>query len=368
MVGQRYVNPTLKFTFSVPSNHALQISKGAVVGAGEGEAVRFDSAEVLQTMALEDYLKSGWIAGLQPGSPTREHQRLRHGVGRRGHPAVELPCGSGAARGPGLPLHLRRQVRQPRFLEGGRRDPEELQGDPQRDLNSVKQMAIRTVTAGSVDTADLLARKMAGLGRGTDLFYIQQPVPWRHADTGTEVQDRCGRVGRYDLTRSKAGSTPSRVSGASSIEPGSVGSIQRISSISACGVTSPLTSRVNRSATTIASAPVGGTCGELVDRHRLAERADDAELLAQFAAQGGFGNSPGSSFPPGCRNAVAALAHHQRHAVGPGEQAGGDMDDARESAVVMPPILPHTEGDSQLATSSRRSPQRRSAPRPSTRR
>jgi predicted Zn-dependent protease len=31
---------------------------------------------------------------------------------------------------------------------------------------------VRTVTAGSVDTADSLARKMSGLGRGTDLFYI----------------------------------------------------------------------------------------------------------------------------------------------------------------------------------------------------
>jgi predicted Zn-dependent protease len=31
---------------------------------------------------------------------------------------------------------------------------------------------VRTVTAGSVDTADSLARKMAGLTRGTELFYI----------------------------------------------------------------------------------------------------------------------------------------------------------------------------------------------------
>jgi predicted Zn-dependent protease len=60
IVGHRYVNQPLKFTFSVPANYSLQIAKGAVVGvAGEGEAVRFDSAEVPETMPLEDYLKSG---------------------------------------------------------------------------------------------------------------------------------------------------------------------------------------------------------------------------------------------------------------------------------------------------------------------
>ena len=40
------------------------------------------------------------------------------------------------------------------------------------DIKSAKKLVIRTITAGSVDTADSLARKMSGLGRGTDLFYI----------------------------------------------------------------------------------------------------------------------------------------------------------------------------------------------------
>ena len=49
----------------MPAGYKLQISKGAVVGvAGDGEAVRFDSAEVPASMSLTDYLKSGWIAGL----------------------------------------------------------------------------------------------------------------------------------------------------------------------------------------------------------------------------------------------------------------------------------------------------------------
>ena len=58
-----------------PQNYALQMSRGAVVGvAGDGEAVRFDSAEVPASMALADYLKSGWIAGLKPETVTTGSQ------------------------------------------------------------------------------------------------------------------------------------------------------------------------------------------------------------------------------------------------------------------------------------------------------
>ena len=43
--GQRFIHPGLKFTFTVPTGYKLQLSNGAVVAvAGDGEAVRFDSA------------------------------------------------------------------------------------------------------------------------------------------------------------------------------------------------------------------------------------------------------------------------------------------------------------------------------------
>jgi predicted Zn-dependent protease len=174
VVGQRYVNPSLKFTFTVPSNYALQISKGAVVGvAGEGEAVRFDSAEVPPNMGLEDYLKSGWIAGLQPASVKRES-------------ANGIDMASGVAVTPQWNFRVavvRHEGRVYRFIFAAKFDSpgfaraasetlKSFRAASQRDLTSVKRLVIRTVTAGNVDTADSLARKMAGLSRGTDLFYI----------------------------------------------------------------------------------------------------------------------------------------------------------------------------------------------------
>ncbi len=174
VVGRRYVNPALKFTFEVPSSYTLQISKGAVVGvAGEGEAVRFDSAEVPANMPLEDYLKSGWIAGLQPASVKRES-------------ANGFDMASGIAVTPQWNFRVavvRHQNRVYRFIFAAKFDSaafgkaadatlKSFRATTAKDLGSVKKLVIRTIAAGNVDTADSMARRMSGLGRGTDLFYI----------------------------------------------------------------------------------------------------------------------------------------------------------------------------------------------------
>jgi len=174
VVGQRYVNPTLKFTFSVPSNYNLQISKGAVVGvAGEGEAVRFDSAEVPSGMGLDDYLKSGWIAGLQPASVRRDSA---NGVDMASGVAVtpQWNFRVAVARFDGRVYRFifAAKYDSPGFSKAAEETLKSFRAASQRDLSAVKQLVIRTVTAGSVDTADSLARRMSGLSRGTDLFYI----------------------------------------------------------------------------------------------------------------------------------------------------------------------------------------------------
>lgn len=174
VVGRRYVNAAQRFTFTVPDNYSLQVSKGAVVGvAGDGEAVRFDSAEVPQSMALEDYLKSGWIAGLQPATVRRET-------------ANGIEMASGVAVTPQWNFRVavvRHEGRVFRFIFAARFDSpgfraaaeatlKSFRPTTQRDISQVRRLAVRTVTAGSGDTADGLARRMAGLTRGSELFYI----------------------------------------------------------------------------------------------------------------------------------------------------------------------------------------------------
>jgi predicted Zn-dependent protease len=158
----------------VPSNYTLQISKGAVVGvAGEGEAVRFDSAEVPQAMALDAYLKSGWIAGLQPASVKREN-------------ANGFEMASGVAVTPqwnfrvAVVRHAGRVYRfifaakfdSPGFTRAAEETLKSFRATTPKDIASVKKLVLRTVTAGAGDTAASMARRMANINRGTDLFYI----------------------------------------------------------------------------------------------------------------------------------------------------------------------------------------------------
>lgn len=174
IVGRRYIDPALKFTFAVPEGYTLQNSKGAVVGvAGDGEAVRFDSAEVPPSMALEDYLKSGWIAGLQPQSVKRESFN-----------GVEMASGVAVTEQWNFRVSVMRfggkvfrfifaaKFDSPRFAAGAEQTLKSFREANAKDLASIRQLSVRTVTAGNMDTADSLARKMAGLTRGAELFYI----------------------------------------------------------------------------------------------------------------------------------------------------------------------------------------------------
>lgn len=174
VVGRRYVNPTLKFTFEVPQNYTLQISKGAVVGvAGEGEAVRFDSAEVPASMGLEDYLKSGWIAGLQPATVKRESANgFEMATGVAVTPQWNFRVAVVRHEGRVYRFIFAAKFDSPTFTKAAEVTLKSFRAATAKDIGLVKKLVVRTITAGSVDTADSLARRMSGLSRGTDLFYI----------------------------------------------------------------------------------------------------------------------------------------------------------------------------------------------------
>jgi len=69
IAGQRYIHPNLGFVFAVPNSYELTNANASVVAvAKDGTAARFDSVFVPEEVPLEDYLKSGWVAGLNETS------------------------------------------------------------------------------------------------------------------------------------------------------------------------------------------------------------------------------------------------------------------------------------------------------------
>jgi predicted Zn-dependent protease len=174
IAGQRFIHPGLKFTFTVPDGYNLQISNGAVVGvAGDGEAVRFDSATVPDTMALTDYLKSGWIAGLQADSirtQTVSGFDTASGVAKtdQWNFRVQVVRFSGKV----YRFIFAARIDSELFARGADQTIKSFRAATAADLRQVHSLAIKTVTAGPVDTADSLARRMGGVSDATNLFYI----------------------------------------------------------------------------------------------------------------------------------------------------------------------------------------------------
>lgn len=71
--GRTFLHPQLGVSFSVPAGFVIDNSAAAVTAAGPGDvAVRFDGVSIDARVPLADYVRSGWVAGLDTAS-IRQH-------------------------------------------------------------------------------------------------------------------------------------------------------------------------------------------------------------------------------------------------------------------------------------------------------
>ncbi|WP_127144152.1 M48 family metalloprotease [Pelagibacterium montanilacus] len=187
IVGQRYIDPQNRLTFTAPSTYELQISNQAVVAvAGDGAALRFDSAAVPASTTLQSYLGSGWIAGL-----------LTDTISTRSINGIE----TASARARTEQWHFNITVARIegavfRFIFAGRQDTESFRSaaeqtvasfrrTSQSDLANLRAVKLRLVTAGGNDNADTLAARMGQLSRGRELFLVMNNLlPGDPVETG----------------------------------------------------------------------------------------------------------------------------------------------------------------------------------------
>ncbi len=174
IVGRRFIHTASKFTFTVPDGYTLQNSQSAVVGvAGDGEAVRFDSADVQTNVALADYLKSGWIAGLKAESvTTQSYNGIEMASGLAQTDQWFFRVSVMRLDGQVYRFIFAAKSDSARFAAGADSTLKSFRRAEAGDLNQVRKVAVRVVTAKAGDSADSLARQMGGLSRGTELFYI----------------------------------------------------------------------------------------------------------------------------------------------------------------------------------------------------
>ena len=152
----------------------MQNSQNAVVGvAGDGEAVRFDSAEVGTNVGLADYLKSGWIAGLKADSVTTQSFNgvdMASGIAQTDQWFFRVSVMR--LDGQVYRFIFAAKADSARFAQGAESTLKSFRRTDATDLAQIRKVGIKIVVARAGDSADSLAKQMAGLNRGTELFYI----------------------------------------------------------------------------------------------------------------------------------------------------------------------------------------------------
>ncbi|MCE7027685.1 M48 family metalloprotease [Jiella sp. CBK1P-4] len=170
-----FLHPGLGISFTVPKGFVLDNTAEAVMATGPDDtAIRFDGVALPPNRSLVDYVNSGWIGGLEPGSV---RQRRIHGL-----EAVSAKARGGEYDFDVTVVRLGGQVY--RFLTAvpskANVNAETIavetadsfhQLTPQEQA-ALKPLRIRVVTAKSGDTAETLSNRMVGVDGRERLFRL----------------------------------------------------------------------------------------------------------------------------------------------------------------------------------------------------
>ena len=172
--GNTFMHPRLGVSFSVPAGFIIDNSATAVTAAGPGDtAIRFDGVQLADGVSLTDYLRSGWVAGLDDASvrPTTingseaataraqaDGWKFAITVVRAGGQVYRLltaaPVASAALDGVATSVGNSFRVLS------------------ERERAALKPLRIRIVSVRSGDTVDTMAAKMVGVDRKQELFRV----------------------------------------------------------------------------------------------------------------------------------------------------------------------------------------------------
>ena len=177
--GNTFLHPLLGVSFSVPSGFVIDNSAAAVTATGPGDmAIRFDGVALDKRTKLTDYIRSGWVAGLQDSS-----------VQARTINGNEAASARAAAEGWQFDITVVRAGGQVyRLLTAAPVASASLDSVAQTVSGSfkilspsekaaLKPLRIRVVTAKPGQTAGSLAAMMVGVDRKLDLFRVLNALP-----------------------------------------------------------------------------------------------------------------------------------------------------------------------------------------------
>ncbi len=174
IIGQKFVQPTLKFTFSVPKEYKLQYSQSAIVAvANNGAALRFDSAKVPKTMSLANYLRSGWIAGLKPETVQKDKQgNIEMAYGEAQTSQWVFRVSVVRFEGEVYRFIFAAKNDSTKFENGAKNTLQSFRRAGNKDIAQIKNSSIALVTAKSGDRISNLVNKMANINNANSVFLV----------------------------------------------------------------------------------------------------------------------------------------------------------------------------------------------------
>jgi predicted Zn-dependent protease len=189
--GSTFLHPGLGIAFSVPADFVIDNSAAAVTAAGPGEvAVRFDGVTLSPRASLADYMRSGWVTGLDPASVRLETVN-----------GTEIARARAAVDGWSFDIAAIRVGGQVyRLLTAAPRNSPALDPTAQTVTGSFRVLSdsekaalqplrIRVVEAGAGDTVGTLAARMSGVDRKQELFRLLNGLaPGATIAAGTRVK------------------------------------------------------------------------------------------------------------------------------------------------------------------------------------
>ncbi|WP_437344176.1 M48 family metalloprotease [Mesorhizobium marinum] len=189
--GNTFLHPRLGVSFSVPPGFVIDNSAAAVTATGPGDlAVRFDGVALASRTKLPDYIRSGWVAGLDPSSV--------RAVTINGNEAATARA---AADGWKFDITVVRAGGQVyRLLTAAPLGSDRLDAVAQtvggsfkilsaREKASLKPLRVRVVTVKPGQTVGSIAATMVGVDRKLELFRVLNALaPGASVSAGDKVK------------------------------------------------------------------------------------------------------------------------------------------------------------------------------------
>ena len=177
--GNQFIHPKLGITFSVPQNFTIDNSSNAVIASGNNDvAVRFDGVALPRGLSPVDYIKSGWVSGLDQTSIVP--------VTINGLQAARAHAANDRWQFDVVVIFVKDRVF--RFLTAAPKNSNELDTVSNattssfktlssREISSLKPLRIRVVNVRSGDTVPSLAARMQGTNAKEKLLRIINALP-----------------------------------------------------------------------------------------------------------------------------------------------------------------------------------------------